>query len=130
MFCRFSIAAGLTAHVMISGVIPPPITKYQIAFSLLIIVFSGFISAGIAYLTAERVFREFINDLNRSVWKISRKLITSKKIIKISIKKRMIILLIPLLIFTFSIIAFFIYIQMNLLVNLGSIQECHLCLKR
>lgn len=118
MFSRFSIASILTGYTA-ARLLPPPVSAYQVAFCILIPIFAGFISGCIAYLSAERVFRSFIDNLNLSVWKIPRKLIRDKKIIKIPIRTRMIMLLVPLFVLTFIIIGLFVYIQIKTIIEAG-----------
>jgi hypothetical protein len=120
MFLRFCIGAASTTYVATHPeLLPGPISNYQIINCLLYIIFAGFVSGVIAYLTAERVFTRFINDLNLSVWKISRKLVLNKKISRISIRQRMMILLVPLIVLTVVILGMYTFQEISSIIHGG-----------
>ncbi len=109
MYCRFGIGALLAVYVAVTpGLLPPPRpTTFQIVNMVFIITFSGFVSGVIAYLTAERVFSRVIKDMNFAVWKISRSLINHRRIMRVSMRRRLMVLLVPLFVYTVIIIGMF-----------------------
>ena len=108
MWGRFMFGAMLVAYVA-AFILPPPVTAYQVINSIIIVSFCGFASGVVAYLAAERVFVRFIQEMNHVVRKIPRKLILDPKIRRITIRNRMLMIIVPLLMFTVTVIGMYTY---------------------
>ena len=119
MFLRFSVGAVLVAYSL-QNILIPPGTIYQTINSIFIVIFAGYVSGVIAYLAAERVFKKFIQDLNASLWKVSRSLINNKKIFKMSIRRRLVSLLVPIFVLTALVIGMYIYQEIAGLLETGT----------
>jgi len=121
MFSRFFIGAVLVGYVA-ANLLPDHenIQLLQIVNAVVIVIFSGFVSGVAAYLTAERVFGRFINDLTKSVWKVSRSLVLHNKIKRFSIRQRMIVLLVPLFVLTVIIIGMYFYLEISTIISGGA----------
>ncbi len=122
MYCRFGIGAALAVYVAVTpGMLPPPRpTSFQIINMVFMITFAGFVSGVIAYLTAERVFSRVIKEINFSVWKISRSLINHKRIMRVSMRRRLMVLLVPLFVYTVIIIGMFASQEISGLIARGT----------
>ncbi|MBN1531531.1 MAG: HAMP domain-containing protein [Spirochaetes bacterium] len=119
MFSRFAVAA-VTSVVALQLLLTPPATLYQTTHAVTIILFSGFVSGVLAYLTAERVFTRFIKEMNLAIWKISRSLILNTRIIRVSIRRRLVILLVPIFVMTAVITGMYIYQELSGLIHSGA----------
>ena len=108
MFTRFLMGAGLMSYVYIA-LLPPPHTLYQFFNAFLLIAFCGFVSGVLAYLMAERVFVRFIREMNLSVKMIPRKLILDKRVLRITIRQRLLIILVPMILMTILVIGMYSY---------------------
>jgi len=121
MFTRFLVGSILVILCLTFFELPgPDITLFQKIFAVIIVLFSGFISGVITYLTSEKVMSKFIKDFNLSLWKVPRKFIQNSNIITVSIKKKLLTLLIPILLLTVIIIGMFGYQVLNTIMISGS----------
>ncbi len=118
MWTRFMVGAVSTT-IVYKVFIPEPKTVYQLINTVTVVCYCGFVSGVIAYLTSERVFARFLADLNRSVKHIPRKLILDKRIHRVSIRRRMIIILLPLMFLTILVIGMNSYQEVNTVIKTG-----------
>jgi methyl-accepting chemotaxis protein len=119
MFSRFCVGAVMVGYIAVN-LIPPPVTIYQTINCIIIVIFSGFVSGTVAYLTAERVFTKFISGMNVALWKIPRALINNSGIIRLSMRRKMIILLVPLFTLTVVIIGLYAFQEIQTLIEKGA----------
>ncbi len=115
MLCRFTVGSVIAAVAVSNPALipPPPVTTYQVVNCVVIIIFAGFLSGVIAYLASERVFTRFIGDINLAVWKLSRTLIQHGGIIHVSIRRRMLFLLVPLFALTMLLISVYTFQEVS-----------------
>ena len=119
MFSRFCIGA-VEVFIVVAVLLPPPWTFTQLVLAIIQVIYGGFVSGVIAYLLAERVFTRFIRELNFSVKLIPRKLILNKKIITVPIRRRLMIVLIPLIVLTILLIGMYSFQEISSLLASGT----------